>query len=505
MSADIQPVPDDATFGAVGRGTLTRLASGGDDRITVDAGTGRNAYGTWLLPRPGIVQFASSTASTIGKRGCQAVEQIGQSLGQRDRWTDSGIAALCGSVRSRLQAMFGIEGSAVVLAASGTDAELLALWTVMRLGDAPVTNLVMAPGETGSGVMDACTGRHFRSRTCLGIEVGKGERLAGWEDADIETAAVNIRLPDGRVRSRESLEDDVESIALDALRRGRTVVLHVLDTSKTGLRISTRVAARRLMKRAPGRVHVVVDACQLRCTPGEVRADLRDGFSVIVTGSKFAGGPPFSGALLLPPALVDASLDASPLPEGLSAYTAAHDWPRLLRGSLGNGLRRHNEGPALRWVAALAEFGAFGQIEPAVVEEIGKRFEADVRQRVDALPFVAPLFADADAVPRARSIVPLVALDTGGTPLSAAQASDLHRALRTGLGEGGVMQREIAVGQPVAAGERTALRVCIDASRIADIAVPLAAGRTMDEAFAPTMADLDALFAKWTALIDGKV
>ena len=505
MRADIPAAIEDDACDADGAGIARRIASGGDDRIAVDPASGRNAYGTAPVPRPGCIQFSSSTASTVGVRGWQAVGEIERTLGQGGRWSDSGIAALCGSVRSRLQATFGIDGSSVVLAASGTDAELLMLAAAMRTGGGPVTNIVMAPKESGSGVLYACAGRHFRAVTCLGDEARAGDPLAGWEGADIETVTVDIRFPDGMVRDRARLEDEVEALARAALARGRRVVLHVLDTSKTGLRTSTRAAARHVASRAPDRVSVVVDACQLRCDAEQVRADLRDGFAVIVTGSKFAGGPPFSGALLLPPALSRALRDAGPLTDGLRAYTALHDWPRALRGPLGDGLRRHNDGAALRWVAALAEYGSCQAVAPGLAGEIVARFEAGVRERTRTLPFAPLLFAEDDDVARARCIVPVVACDSRGQPLSPSQAKDLHRALRTPLDREDALAREINVGQPVAVGERTALRVCIDAPRIADIAGRIAAGRSPDSAFAETAAELDAVFDKWTALVEGRV
>ncbi len=89
------------------------------------------------------------------------------------------------------------------------------------------------------------------------------------------------------------------------LRRGRDVLLHVLDASKTGLMAVTRQTARSLAAAAPGRVRVVIDACQLRSPLAQLQRDLADGFMVTVTGSKFAGGPPFSGALLLPAAIAE--------------------------------------------------------------------------------------------------------------------------------------------------------------------------------------------------------
>ena len=124
-----------------------------------------------------------------------------------------------------------------------------------------------------------------------------------------------------------------------------------------------------------------------------------------------------------------------------------------------------------------------------------------------ALPFATPMFGEEDATPRTRSIVPLLARGSNGSPLSMDQTKDLHRALRTPLGSASctVLQRIVNIGQPVAVGECTALRVCIDAARIVDIAARIGDDRSLDSAFAETLTDLDDLFAKWSALIDGKV
>ena len=78
---------------------------------------------------------------------------------------------------------------------------------------------------------------------------------------------------------------------------------------------------------------VVVDACQLRCSFEDIRADLESGFMVMITGSKFAGGPPFCGALLISPALAD-RLEDLEAPGGLAADSARFDWPKRLRSAL---------------------------------------------------------------------------------------------------------------------------------------------------------------------------
>ena len=74
----------------------------------------------------------------------------------------------------------------------------------------------------------------------------------------------------------------------------------------------------------------------------------------MITGSKFAAGPPFAGALLLPPGLLQQP--QLHLPAGLLAYTAAEDWPAALRGRVTRQFAAtDNIGVGLRWEAALAE------------------------------------------------------------------------------------------------------------------------------------------------------
>lgn len=481
-----------------------RLVSGGDDRIALLPETGRNAYGTPPSPSPGDIWLSSSTATGIGDDGWRAVQDLDTGLGRMGTWPCGAAAALCDSVRSRLLARFGIAGSEAILSASGTDAELLMLALAAPASDAPVTNIVMAPKESGSGVLHACAGRHFRAVTCLGSVVEQGTPLNGWQDADIETAAVDIRTPTGTARPVHEIDTEISSRVRAALEAGRSVVLHVLDTSKTGLQTCTRATAERLMRGAPERVTVVVDACQLRCGPDRVRADLERGFAVMVTGSKFAGGPPFSGALLLPPRMVEAALAGPAMPDGLSAYSAAHDWSARLRETLPAKFAGVNAGAPLRWVAALAGLDALAAIGSETVAAIVEHFDAEVCARIAATPVATPLFEPEDATPRTRSIVPLIVLDRNGAPLSPTKTAELHRALRTPIAGDETLGRIVNLGQPVPVGTRSALRICIDAPRIAAIAAALEEGASLPVALAATNADLDRTFAKLTALIDGK-
>ena len=256
---------------------------------------------------------------------------------------------LCG-LRAELLALYGRPGAEAVLAASGTDAELIALAIAERMLARPITNIVVAPNETGSGVAKAAAGLNFLATSCLGGPVPVGQRLAGWADADIEVACVDIRTPQGEPRDPAAVDQDVAAHAERALARGRGVLLHLLDTSKTGLAGPSRAIAAQIAASAPERVLVMVDACQLRCPADRLRADLDGGFMVLITGSKFAGGPPLSGALLLARGHSHPTAQRAPAARRARRLQRASGLARAAAGNLRQGHDDHRQpgtGPAL--------------------------------------------------------------------------------------------------------------------------------------------------------------
>ena len=74
-----------------------------------------------------------------------------------------------------LALLLGVMGSASPAPpTSGTDAELFAVCLLLGSTDKPLTNIVIAPDETGRGVVFAAKGCHFSDTTPMGIPVQKG-------------------------------------------------------------------------------------------------------------------------------------------------------------------------------------------------------------------------------------------------------------------------------------------------------------------------------------------
>ena len=476
-------------FAAVGQPALrVALTSGGDERLAIDPRTGRNRYGVPAGPAPGETCFASSTASPISPRGHAAAEvAFDRLLGGGPRtaveWTET--------IRARLLAIYGIPGATAILAASGTDAEFIVLAIARTILKRPVASLLLAPAETGSGVALAAAGRHFLASSALVPAVERGALLDGLGAGDVAVSGIAIRDDAGVARDAAAVDREVLQRARTALGEDKDVLIHCLDTSKTGLAGFSRSTAEALLGTADGRCVVVVDACQLRCSAETIRRDLAAGFLVVVTGSKFAGGPAFSGAVLVPPALA-ARLDAIAPPAGLAASSALDDWPAPLHSKLKATLPTLlNIGLGLRWEAALAELEPFHRLDPALVAAIVARFGGLVADHVAGHAGLALLSApEQTGDDRPRTILPIVTRDATGVPLC---ARTLHRGLMAA--DGGVFH----VGQPVDLGTLAALRVCLGAPAIVDAAA-LAATEGLDEATKPLADRLAALFAKWSAL-----
>jgi len=450
------------------------LTSGGDERLWPDPLLRRNRYGAPAAPAPDELWYSSSTASAISPEGWRAA---GEAL---ERLLDP--AAHCSpedfveDIRARLLRLVGAPGAQAALCASGTEAELLVLFLALNLSRRPVVNIVVAPAETGSGVPAAADGRHFLGHASAGGPVSEGARLDGWEEASIQCRHIAVREPGGRLLPHAQVDAAAAEAVQAAADAGAFTLLHVMDASKTGHAGVSRAAAQAIAARHRDNVLVVVDACQLRCSWEVLRADLAAGFAVMITGSKFAGGPPFSGALLLPAGLCERLADVRPGQACLRAYSARLDWPAPLRMALAERLRPgFNLGLALRWTAALDAIEDYAALPEDHRGVLLARFDAAVRARVRADPALSLLDEESLGVP---GLVPVVHADGSDARL-------IHETLALPA-SGNV--RPCHLGQPVEIGATAALRVCAS--------MPLIT-RAAHDGFAVLEDELDEVFEAW--------
>ncbi|SEB20391.1 hypothetical protein [Variovorax sp. YR216] len=465
------------------------LVSGGDHRIALDPVTGRNKYGCSPIATSNVVPFGSSTSSGISPSALAVVDAL------RDRLAGS-LAQGCSPawlygqemdrLRLELLRMCGIDassGAGLVFAASGTDVHLLATRMARESHiDKPLAIITAGGSESGSGVPAALAGRHFSTWSALGRATVPGEPVG--DSCDGEILDVPIRTVDGVPRDAKRVDAEVTALVDRAVRDGRRVLLVLMDLSKTGCIAPGIASVLEIRRRWGSAVQVLVDACQFRIEPGTLRAYLRCGFMVAVTGSKFLTGPPFSGALLLPPSL-SATQRGHFASTPLRAYSAREEWPR--DWPCAQALASHaNFGLLMRWQAAIHELREFQAIPPLQARDILRRFAAAVQARLARDPCFAALpvpSLDRAALhaPSAwdgiQTIHPFLlhrpARGGARVPLGRDETAAIHRRMEAAASDSRAWAFQ--VGQPVDAGQRSgvqvsALRLCMSARLVVQAA-----------------------------------
>jgi len=499
----------------------TLMSSGGDSRLAVDPETGLNRYSCSHRPRPWAVTFGSSTASSLSERGFGGAEaarcaMMNALLSQQD--PDLVQETMVKNARSGIGRHYDLPEDAVLLSASGTDCELAVLALVAAGTERPVSSILLAPDETGSGVPLAACGRHFATDSACATLVGKGELIDGFS-ADTRLIGVTIRHPDGSSRAIEDINAECLELARREVKAGRHVLMHRLDQSKTGLAAPDMETIESLRSELGEHFSVVVDACQARLSPARVFEWVQSGLMVMVTGSKFFTGPPFCGAILLPETLRN-RLPSLSLPIGLKDYANRDEWPE---GSDKNALNTgHNIGLALRWHAALAEMDALFVLPDDTIRHRLDYFMTQAIEMVERCPSLTMLPMGQpvddgrwDAVPTILSFLvndPLAPEH----PLELENARKLHRWLNADLspwvreGEPAllcVLGQPVPVPHPLLDGPAGALRLCAGARLVSG--EPSHAGLDEPQRLQRECADARRVLAKlglilkhWNVLLD---
>jgi hypothetical protein len=218
------------------------------------------------------------------------------------------------------------------------------------------------------------------------------------------------------------------------------------------------------------RLSIVIDACQVRIEPALVRGYVRDGFFVLVTGSKFFSAPGFCGAVLVPRQGPLPLAGAGRWPDGLLAYAT-------LAGGLAG---RRCPGLLLRWAAALDSMQNFAAMPVEDVRSAINRMGSAVRSllmRSERLQLVqAPRPGGAGWSDRGSVLTFAVRADDGSwmspealRPLYLALAEDSSATLSGATeAERSAASIRCQIGQPVSLGSEAkgGLRIAFSADQL---------------------------------------
>ena len=463
----------------------TLLVSGGDPRLALDPTDRVNGYGCAASPEPEIWNFASSTASTISQAAYDRAALAREELMHKCLFDEVEIAfdARCEDMRDELRGHLQLPPRVdVVFSPSGTDSQLHALFLARAVLGAPPVTIVVGADQTGSGTIHTARGHHFSSMTASGFAVRKDGAVAG-------LAGASLALPLLETAPGIAMRADADAAVLHAVEatiaQGAPVLLQIMDASKLGWRAPSAACLDEIARRWPRKVQIVVDACQARLGRRRLRSYLDRGYMVLMSGSKFFGGPAFSGALLVPKGL-SRSLDrVEGIAPGIFDYAGRCDWPMGWTALRSRFDRRPNFGQWLRWEAALAEIGSYYAVPGA----FRARGLAELAAGIDSMIALSPSLR---AVPATRTagmddeefaqttIFPFMLL-RGGKPVSTAETSAVHRAMARDMNEeinGSAADRQVAaqrclIGQPVRLerqdeATQAVLRLCVGARLVTE-------------------------------------
>jgi len=473
----------------------TLLASGGDPRLALDPNDRVNAYGCAASPEPELWNFASSTASTISQMAYDRAALAREELMHKCLFDEVEIAfdARCEDMREELRGHLALSSRIdVVFSPSGTDSQLHALFVARAvLGAAPVT-IVVGADQTGSGTPHTARGHHFSTMTAGGVAVRKDGAVTGLAGDSIAVPLIDMAAG---IAMRTNADAAVLHAVETSLAQGRRVLLQIMDSSKLGWRAPSEACLDEIARRWPRKVQVVVDACQARLGRRRLRSYLDRGYMVLITGSKFFGGPAFSGALLVPKGF-SRSLDRiEGIAPGFFDYAGRCDWPMAWTALRSRFERRPNFGQWLRWEAALAEIGSYYAVSGAFRAKV----LAELAAGIDSMIALSPSLRSVPATTRTASvddeefaqttIFPFMLL-RGGKPVSIAETSAIHRAMARDMNEeisGSAADRQVAalrclIGQPVRLerqdeAPQAVLRLCVGARHVTEAWSPDAAER----------------------------
>lgn len=406
-----------------------RMTAGGDARIVLHPQLHRNRYHSAPYPQD-VLAYASSTANDISAPAFAHVTDL----------ADADYGDALEALRRRIRVAYGVaEDVAIVFAPSGTDLEYVALACVADRAER-LHNILLGADEVGSGCIHSAHGRFFANETALGVATTPGAPVPGLgERVTIEDVAVRDAL--GHAYTSSCIRDRVEQ-GIDA-HPDAHVLVHVVHGSKTGLILPLLDDIDDLAGRHGDRMTLVVDACQARITSAAIADYLQREAIVFVTGSKFMGGPPFSGFALVPPAI---ATRAPPLPAGLDAIFRAAEWPHgwpgadRLDGSA-------NQGLLMRLEASVFELEQFQRLSLDRVTRVVLAFHAAVRHAmVERLggrrmaPYPPGHRAEGDAHPIEMRTLSTIDLSRRPGSPDFDDAVRIHKAL---------VERGIRLGQPV--------------------------------------------------------
>ena len=363
----------------IGKTVSHLLTIGGDERIVPAHAVGTNKYFSSPFPRS-TVTYASSTANDISQPAFDHLCQFVAQHALAEDMAGADYAMHLARMRDRISAAYGLpHGTDIAFSASGTDLEYIPLQAFAGRAAGGIHNVLLGADEVGSGCILSANGQYFAAQTALGIPTDKGTPVPGLPPVSL--TEISVRNGFGDAFDSAVIVAGMHSEIERALEQGKFPLLHVVHGSKTGLILPHLDDIDALITRYGDAIGFVVDACQARITSPAVGAYLMRGAVVLLTGSKFMGGPPFSGFALVPR---QTAARIAPLGEGMATIFRRAELPSGWAG-VETLPEQGNAGLTVRLEAALFELERFQALDFHTIARVVELFRCASLALVDRI------------------------------------------------------------------------------------------------------------------------
>lgn len=417
------------------------ITSGCDERIYPNA-DGLNSYGFNLFDYDGLLHRGSCTCGQLSDDAMLLMAGLCSREPDYGTWVEEQTRTIKSLINYDGQDRFD-----VFFAPSGSDlAYLPALFCRIMHPDRPVLNLLSCPEELGSGTLAAVRGNYHAAFNQFDEAVPKGENVYG--DIPVKVVPLMARGSDGRiVNHRREIRAQMDA------HPGHSVIMSLVFGSKSGIEDNLDI----LEDAARDDILYTVDMCQFRHSRKIIHRILDHNGCVMLTGSKFYQAPPFCGAMLVSKPLMERLERGDPSPFArLDRLFSSWDFPVSLRGASGLTDRR-NMGLRLRWSCALREMALFRDIPRHLTELKIDAWNAAVTQWLR----VSPAFELMPDMELTNKTIISFRVRRDGRFLGHGELRGLYREIVTAGRIGPGRGRPVYIGQPVAYGEKSFLRLAI--------------------------------------------
>ena len=382
------------------------LTTGGDERLRVHwEESDLNRLRVSPRPKTEMVIRSGSTACPPTDEGFERADMLRQGLLESALKGNlpNAFSREMENVRKKIIHLLHLDRMdsppVVITTSSGTDAEMVIVQLALALaseatngGDSTkygfpdITNIFVSVDDLDQNKLKAGSLRHIGSLTPSGRIVSR-EVLEGAPDGKLNLKIYpDYESQNNCLKDLDTLENGLEQLIHKIIiDEGQLAILHLVVSSATGLSFPEPEFLVRLKQQYGKKLIAVADAVQMRCDERHLAAFVESGCCVLLTGSKFMGGPPFCGAVLLP---VDEAASINDLVKGIGDYISTDDVDFRLPEIRKNLPGFKNYGLLLRWNAALEDMERYYALERKVRQDIISRWHETIVDFVADEPYL---------------------------------------------------------------------------------------------------------------------